>query len=350
MDGFEFEGDAALEGPNLVDDLLGVWGREGETDPLGYFFYPIHEEFEFTSDVVAVIVMYVHWRQLFVDILPQDAVGIIVILENTCEQTLSYEINGKDVTYLGQQDLHHPAYDSFVHSIQMTEEFNSNNSPQYYGVPLSADTGCQYTLHVYPSKKLEDRFITSAPLIYTTCVLAIFLFSAIVFIVYDVVVEVRQRHVMRNALRSGAIVSSMFPKSIQDRLMAEQEKQKQKGHDKRTYMSNNRRLKSFLNGESCDQEDEIIDSTALADLFPETTVAFADIENFTAWSSQRDPGQVFTLLQSIYSAFDKVAKRMKVFKVETVGDSCTYPMFCWRQCSLGIGRLFSFVPVLILVF
>jgi Adenylate and Guanylate cyclase catalytic domain len=37
--------------------------------------------------------------------------------------------------------------------------------------------------------------------------------------------------------------------------------------------------------------------------------------------SVRDPYQVFTLLETIYGAFDKVAHRRKVFKVETIGDS-----------------------------
>ena len=47
---------------------------------------------------------------------------------------------------------------------------------------------------------------------------------------------------------------------------------------------------------------------------------FADIAGFTAWSSVREPSQVFTLLETIYRAFDHIAKRRKVFKVETVGD------------------------------
>jgi hypothetical protein len=41
---------------------------------------------------------------------------------------------------------------------------------------------------------------------------------------------------------------------------------------------------------------------------------------FTAWSSTRDPSQVFQLLEAIYNAFDEIAKSRKVFKVETVGD------------------------------
>jgi class 3 adenylate cyclase len=54
--------------------------------------------------------------------------------------------------------------------------------------------------------------------------------------------------------------------------------------------------------------------------FPHTTVLFADIAGFTAWSSEREPEQVFTLLQTIYHAFDKLAKKRSVFKVETIGD------------------------------
>jgi Adenylate and Guanylate cyclase catalytic domain len=39
---------------------------------------------------------------------------------------------------------------------------------------------------------------------------------------------------------------------------------------------------------------------------------------FTAWSSMREPAQVFTLLETLYSAFDELAKELGVFKVETV--------------------------------
>jgi class 3 adenylate cyclase len=34
----------------------------------------------------------------------------------------------------------------------------------------------------------------------------------------------------------------------------------------------------------------------------------------------RDPHQVFTLLESIFQAFDAVAKKRGIFKVETIGD------------------------------
>jgi class 3 adenylate cyclase len=47
---------------------------------------------------------------------------------------------------------------------------------------------------------------------------------------------------------------------------------------------------------------------------------FGDIVGFTAWSSVREPSQVFVLLETVFRAYDEIAKRRRVFKVETVGD------------------------------
>ena len=47
---------------------------------------------------------------------------------------------------------------------------------------------------------------------------------------------------------------------------------------------------------------------------------FADLVGFTAWSSMREPSQVFTLLETIFCSFDELANLRRVFKVETVGD------------------------------
>lgn len=47
---------------------------------------------------------------------------------------------------------------------------------------------------------------------------------------------------------------------------------------------------------------------------------FSHVGSFTAWSSAREPTQVFILLETIYHEFDMIAKRRRVFKVEVVGD------------------------------
>ncbi|KAL7560643.1 hypothetical protein ACA910_001327, partial [Epithemia clementina (nom. ined.)] len=62
-------------------------------------------------------------------------------------------------------------------------------------------------------------------------------------------------------------------------------------------------------------------SPPIAELFPHTTVLFLDIAGFTAWSSEREPTQVFQLLETLYQSFDDAASRLGVFKIETIGDS-----------------------------
>jgi Adenylate and Guanylate cyclase catalytic domain len=54
--------------------------------------------------------------------------------------------------------------------------------------------------------------------------------------------------------------------------------------------------------------------------------------------SSRTPCQVFTLLEVLYGAFDKIAHRRKVFKVETIGDCyvAATGLVCWfdlMKCS-----------------
>eukprot|EP00529_Nitzschia_sp_RCC80_P000573 CAMPEP_0113454706 /NCGR_PEP_ID=MMETSP0014_2-20120614/8002_1 /TAXON_ID=2857 /ORGANISM="Nitzschia sp." /LENGTH=867 /DNA_ID=CAMNT_0000346121 /DNA_START=168 /DNA_END=2771 /DNA_ORIENTATION=- /assembly_acc=CAM_ASM_000159 len=64
----------------------------------------------------------------------------------------------------------------------------------------------------------------------------------------------------------------------------------------------------------------IFGTDPIAHHYEETTILFMDMVGFTAWSRTREPKDVFTLLENTYSAFDVLAKRRRVFKVETVGD------------------------------
>lgn len=58
----------------------------------------------------------------------------------------------------------------------------------------------------------------------------------------------------------------------------------------------------------------------IADLFENASVLFADIAGFTGWSSGRDPRHVFHLLETLFGAFDAIAIKRSVFKIETIGD------------------------------
>ena len=300
-----------------VTALIRTWGIEGTgigKDPVGAFTFPIVDSYH-NDSVVGVIHMFLHWRSLFLGLLPEGANGINAVFSSTCSDTFTYTINGPKAVYLGVGDLHDPSYDHLVQSVSVVDAFYERlaSGTQYSGPALSAEL-CDYTLSVYPTAALEEVYLTSTPLYYTIGVIGIFLFAAIVFAIYDLTIEKRQRLVMRNALKTNKIVNSLFPAAIATRMIDDGD------DEKRGYTSNKQRLKSFLS----DGTDKSGEDVPMADIYESTSVLFADIAGFTAWASARDPAQVFTLLQTLYQAFDKIAARRKVFKVETVGDSCKY--------------------------
>jgi class 3 adenylate cyclase len=135
---------------------------------------------------------------------------------------------------------------------------------------------------------------------------------------YDGFVRRRNTTMVHAAARSNAILSSLFPTQIRDRLFAEKDK------DDATKTPGKNLLSSDALGKKWDNNNEddklVFKTKPIADLFPETTILFADIVGFTAWSSVREPSQVFVLLETLFRAFDEIARKRRVFKVETVGD------------------------------
>lgn len=59
----------------------------------------------------------------------------------------------------------------------------------------------------------------------------------------------------------------------------------------------------------------------IADSFAEVTVLFADIVDFTRLSAHHTPIEVVTLLNQIFSAFDRLAQQHGVEKIKTIGDA-----------------------------
>ncbi|MDQ2809315.1 MAG: HAMP domain-containing protein [Chloroflexota bacterium] len=59
----------------------------------------------------------------------------------------------------------------------------------------------------------------------------------------------------------------------------------------------------------------------IADRFPAVTVLFADIVNFTALSSTLTPEATVAWLDSLFSAFDRLAAVHGVEKIKTIGDA-----------------------------
>eukprot|EP00980_Cylindrotheca_fusiformis_P013992 scaffold3650_cov76-Cylindrotheca_fusiformis.AAC.4 len=254
------------------------------------------------GELVGMLWLRLPWLEFFQNLYIDGISGTIVVIRSSCEiehvvQVLSYTIEGSHAEFLGEFDAHDPKYDDQVVSKVVVDlKVDSSKIPEGLCVPT-------LTLDLYPTDEVAVPFETSKPALYATVVVAIFAFTSLVFLLYDYYVARRQKKFMERIVKQDQIVSNVFPAAIRDRL--------------------------YEGGQKGSQDDALLDplgggggtaGSPLADLFPETTIIFADIVGFTAWASAREPAQVFILLETIYGAFDKHAYRRSVFKVETVGD------------------------------
>jgi hypothetical protein len=277
-------------------------------DPMSSVYIPVVDSFEDDRKTVAVLLAVMNWVTYFENTLPTNSKPVAVVLENTCDEQFTYEISGEGVKYLGPGNLANPKYEYMKQDTTLSSSFVAEATT--IALTLNQDR-CKLRLSVYPMAEMDEYYNNSFPLIITGVIAAVFVFTAAFFLVYDRMVEHRQSLVLDTAKRSTAIVSSIFPKQVRDRLM------------EAPIQGNATKLRSLLSKssmvggskEASANASDIMSSNPIADLFPEATVMFADVEGFTAWSSIREPSQVFTLLESLYRAFDLVASRRRVFKV-----------------------------------
>ena len=118
---------------------------------------------------------------------------------------------------------------------------------------------------------------------------------------------------MSTAMRATSIVRSLFPHNVAEQLQAQKAEEQRAAarHRRELKHQKKRSQRDLMNGSGSEQEksEELVEAKPMADLFPSATVFFADIAGFTAWSSSREPEQVFILLENLYRAFDKYVAR-----------------------------------------
>lgn len=315
-----------LSEPSQLEFLYGGAIHDAIVHPHSFLLTPVFESVEVheENDIVGLLASVVSWDIYFKDILHEGANGIIVVLDDPIGDQFTYMINGPEAIFLGDGDLHDPKYNN----LEVRTPF----------APFLAHEQGEYYLRVYPSVKLENHYKTNKPFWFAATVLVIFAFTAMVFLLFDYSVAARQQKMMIKAKRTHAIISSLFPANVRDRMLKEAEEKELMGAG----ASKQSQLRDFLGKKRDDDDGAVFDTKPIADLFPSATVLvrthvlsilelskprnvsfslvylkhqFADIVGFTAWSSTREPTQVFTLLESVYHAFDKIAQRRRVFKV-----------------------------------
>ncbi|KAG7348900.1 adenylate/guanylate cyclase [Nitzschia inconspicua] len=272
---------------------------------------PVFGSLKENAPIVGHYLAVIPWFVLFQKELPIGTPPIDAVIHSSCAHTFTIMIDGPDaIMTSSDEDLHDLSYNNLA-SKEPFAVFSSDN--------------CEYHLILYPTSEFEAYYTSKEPLYYMLVVLAVFVATCFSFLIFDCLLTRQQQTLMVNARKQNALVSSLFPKSIQKKLMEDMEKEEKDKTKTKWNKSGTAGLRRYLIEDLLDSKKAKNDVEQpgvkpIADLFPETTIMFADIAGFTAWSSTREPSQVFTLLESVYHDFDVIAKRRRVFKVEVVGD------------------------------
>ncbi|KAL3916977.1 MAG: hypothetical protein SGILL_004926, partial [Bacillariaceae sp.] len=267
-----------------------------EDEFLSFTLDAVHENFDEDAKVVGFVVSVLPWSSFFKDLLPDDVNGLVVELVSDCGSNFTYIANGGKEDVLMEGNGHEVQHgESAVESRFFWKDHHKGKSRH-----------CHFNSTVYPSDEFRSHYTSADPAFYAFMVVFFFVFTGYVFYESNRCVSARHSKLEARADRAVAVVNSVFPEQIGNRLL----------NDDKVHASGQQKLDAFLgSGTMYD------DAKPLADFFLATTVLFADIAGFTAWSSTREPSQVFLLLESLYFQFDKIAKRRGIFKVETIGDS-----------------------------
>ena len=246
--------------------------------------------------VAAVLNCNIYWRSYFDGLLPPGSNGIIVILENTCGQKYTYEVNGIQSSFVGHGDLHSSRYDHLRTGTSIESIIDRRRGNETGGGFQSDERdGCHYSIRVYPSEEFEESRYSNKPWAYAVILAALFLFTSSIFLTYDWMVARRQKLVMKSAVQSGKLVSSLFPEEVRDRLYEEQER------NAAAKKCNGWQLKQQQHQNP--SETAMEPKKAIARLYPETTLFFGDLCGFTKWSSDRTPEQVFEVRTVLWRRF-----------------------------------------------
>lgn len=241
---------------NYHASLVDYINADGETaflHPHSAVMVPIFERLnDPASRLVGTFVVVLPWDRYLVNLLPEGVDGITCVLRNSCGKAWTYELAGNSAYYVGEGDLHDSAYDA-------TEEVIPFRDPASPAAVDLVDGECAYTYHIYATSDFEHRYRSRLPWALTFVVASTFLIMIATFIVYDQFVIKRNKKVVGHATKTNAIVSSLFPQQVKQRLL---NKDEQEASKTATFQAST-------------DANETADSDPIADLYPEVRTGFS---------------------------------------------------------------------------
>ena len=220
--------------PTTNSSSAGPSNATNGEPPSSSLLYPIYDRLVVTTPTASnrkQLVGYINaelpWHVYFENLLPINVEGVMLVLTNTCGQQYTYEINGHEVIFVGDGDLHDEKYDdlevlaNFYSPIVGTDDDVGGVGGDDETSTSNTGAHCTYTYHLYPSDKFKEAYATRRPIYFTTIVVVIFVLTFLVFVLYDTLSRRKQKKAIANASRANDLVESLFPANVRERLMEE---------------------------------------------------------------------------------------------------------------------------------
>ena len=87
-----------------ADEHVGLHTDDKVDHPHSFVYHPVRADLFPDSDMVATITSAVAWDASMRNLLPDNVNGICCVIRNSCDQTYTYEIDGKDAFFKGEGD------------------------------------------------------------------------------------------------------------------------------------------------------------------------------------------------------------------------------------------------------
>lgn len=254
-------------------------GHDGHSSITSLFLEPVFAAYNEQGPVIGIVFSFVDWQVFLSGILEDEAEGMVIDLENTCDSSRYsfYVTDNDDVKFLGDDFEHDPNYSSMSERNALDgsgEESSSDSSDRRRILQENSEDPqdssdhdgieCGFYVSTHATGGFVDNWERNTTVLYTIVVVSIFLFTGMIFLIYDWLVQRRQEKVMDTAEKTTAIVSSLFPKEVRDRMMAEQ-------------AAASKRIRNFAFREESNKEST--DSAPIADFFEETTIMWVVVRD-----------------------------------------------------------------------
>jgi hypothetical protein len=191
-------GDIYADTGNYLTNLIATWLSFAAGEPVAYLgdpisnvYVPVFDSLGTERNPVGIVNAVIHWISFFEDVLPDNVQGMNLVLDSPCTEPYTYLVDGPKVYPVGSGDLHDPKFEYLEQSASMAD-FSAVADGSQLGLELEKED-CPYSIRVYPSQAFYDEYNTNAPIIITLSVAIIFIFTVLMFIVYDRLVERRNR-------------------------------------------------------------------------------------------------------------------------------------------------------------